>query len=419
MKKSKKFLALLLGVLVFFNLSGCDVVFLLGYMNKSPLPFIIEEIHVYNESGEEIIGEYVEGYRFEDEKQKSQAMALTKKKVEPLNSAAPVELYYIIDVNEGDKLNLEFKIKINDNKGLTKVELGISDNNWQAENMVEVTNITAEKNDYYTMRYSHVVDSNHYLTAYYWWNKNDTRTHVPARGGEVYNNTVYFNTPNSGNDNQEPVYDIDFIKHNPSITGITADLVSAVSIIEENYSLGPGTLGINYESGDSDAIARLLSEFQVAKVAKSSEGVTPGVGSTIYKFILKDGTFISLSFVGKGYGYEGERYLLKQLPTYSDSESFIKYFTFLIYQESANIISCVDNSIIGEVDLSKFKFVQYSEAEDGPLPDIDLAQYIKTDFGEIIFYTDKIFSVSRSGGYQTQIYKLIGDLTYNDLLVEN
>ena len=63
--------------------------------------------------------------------------------------------------------------------------------------------------------------------------------------------------------------------------------------------------------------------------------------------------------------------------------------------------------------------MHYSEAEDGPLPDIDLAQYIKTDFGEIIFYTDKIFSVSCSGEYQTQIYKLIGDLTFNDLLVEN
>ena len=150
MKKGRKFLAIFITVLMLFSLSGCELIFLLGYMNKSPLPFIIEEIHVYNESGEEIIGEYVEGYRFEDEKQ--QTMAMTKKVVEPLNSAAPVELYYIIDVNEGDKLNLEFKIKINDNKGLTKVELGISDNNWKAENMVEVTNITAEKNDYYTMR---------------------------------------------------------------------------------------------------------------------------------------------------------------------------------------------------------------------------------------------------------------------------
>ena len=435
MKKGKKFLAILLGVLVLFNLSACNCydVFVFFYdIFDTSTKITVKEIHAYTASGEEIIGEYVEEYEYK--KSKSQTTAIAKRTVEPLNSAAPIELYYVLAVKEGDEIVIEYKLHVENSKGIKSVNISYNvEYNGDLKAEMPVTDIKNEGKGIYSFSFPFTVGVGNYLCVGRIFDDYGKAHGITFYGGEPNKREIAFSKETDAKNEREPVCDIDFVSQHPWLNTSPDLIESIVTYSTYNISyLSPVSKLFEFEGVET--VSKILSFFKELKSTKDVRGQIEERHDVItYEFIFKDGTVETLTFRTsvyyvynsykreeyKLYNYyiEDERYAVLPIWLY-DNPYHYKFYARNEYKH-ADIISCVDNSIIGEVDLSKFKFVHYSEAEDGPLPDIDLAQYIKTDSREIVFYTDKIFSLSHSSGGTPQIYKLIGDLTYNDLLVEN
>ena len=192
MRKKIKILSLTLTLCFAFSLNGC----LISYFYKSALPIEILSVRTFDgQTGEELIGEnnqFVWRYAM-DEEEKQTAMLSLANNVESMNSAAPLFLYYVIDVKPGDLINVEFEICVGKSAGLSALHL--SNGRYGYDNETFATkDVTDNGKGNFTVKYTCTVqDGLYYLTAHSWENKKGQINKIPSRGGEVYNCGVFFN----------------------------------------------------------------------------------------------------------------------------------------------------------------------------------------------------------------------------------
>ena len=424
MKKSKKFLALLLGVLVLFNLSACNCYDVVNFFyDLFTLPATVEEIHVYTTSGEELIGEYVEAHEYK--KSKSQTTAIAKRSVEPLNSAAPIRLYYVLDAEVGDEIIVEYKVHMMNRKRLKKavVQSYVQNDPYTPITSITITDIKNEKGGNYTFRVPFTVDGGDLLRIKEIFNSVGKSGYITTNASNISRGVVAFNKPDEIIQEETPpispiVYDIDFTSQHPWIDS-SPDLVKNITV--KNTEVGSSLVFLDkyYEIEDKNSISQVLSFFKTAKATNDVKYETKETDIVItYQFAFKDGTKKTLTFYCNprcNYYIDGEIYAIKNVV--SLSRLFSYHYRFVANGERARVTPYLNNNVIGTVDFSLFKFVPYDESKDGKLPPINYSKRIKTERIEIIFYNDRIFSVYDVNSDKTYIYKLIVGLTFNDLLV--
>ncbi len=97
----KKMMLIVLAMLI-FTLAGC--------IETGSSYAVLRDIKVFDEAGEEIVGAFEDSYSFYDLNQKlSTDLPVSSK----LNSPAPIDLYYIVDVQANMNIIFQFKMRLN------------------------------------------------------------------------------------------------------------------------------------------------------------------------------------------------------------------------------------------------------------------------------------------------------------------
>lgn len=176
----KKIFLLLLIVITELSLVGCD-----PYFDKTKYDMELIDIKVYDKDGAEVVGKYLNYYS----------------EIIQLNSAAPIEKYYVVDgvENESYKVKLIFYSK----KGYSMTKL-LLENSYKGSrykyrdddyNIIEVSNIDKEdENIVVTLDIDKISTENCLYTTIKWY-ENDSLHNFNTQGSNTYIRGVYFKLP--------------------------------------------------------------------------------------------------------------------------------------------------------------------------------------------------------------------------------
>ena len=175
----KKLLGLLLLFLFGLSLVGCFNI----YEDKSKRDMKLTEVKVFDKDNNEIVGTYKD-YRlieFPEDKEK-------------LNSAAPVENFYIVKGTIGESYTVKFYFVSERNKVLTKLVFS-SEMSYYSDTKYEVTDIVKEEGKYVaTLRIENLSELNNFYCTISWFNK-DKEITFSTKGSNTYIKGVYLELP--------------------------------------------------------------------------------------------------------------------------------------------------------------------------------------------------------------------------------
>jgi hypothetical protein len=209
--------------------------------------------------------------------------------------------------------------------------------------------------------------------------------------------------------------------------------VKSIALTNEKDDYAPLYKRFYFETRNEDEVRRALSVIKDLKSSSDERPIEEDTGEKwIYKITLTDGSvkYIHLNsayyyvdlrgLTSYTYYYEGKRYSIisSHLYPYSYQNYLNVYYTFTVNDEICEVLSYDTNETLGQISLSLIKFDELNPDIHGRLPAGPPIKYAEASFGKIEFMTDKIFKV-RYYNAGIGFYALDGDLTYNDLLVEN
>lgn len=184
----KKIGLLLLMVIIGCSLTGCI------YTDFSKRDMELIDVKVYDSENNEIIGTYKNYY--------SEIYDYTNvsynEDIIPLNSAAPVENYYVIDAEEGKSYVVKFGFYSRNNCDLTKIIFGVNSKATNPyEEKVECIDIKNYGDNYEVTLTIEKVEMANRLYETIAWNDGKTEHRFGTMGSNTYIKGVYFNLPSS------------------------------------------------------------------------------------------------------------------------------------------------------------------------------------------------------------------------------
>lgn len=202
---------------------------------------------------------------------------------------------------------------------------------------------------------------------------------------------------------------------------INIDDIVEVRTISECIGVAPGKVKEVSSSTSKAVISRIFEDcywMDTTPISKEEGQISGGTAVTI-EFILSDGTMKNLYINNGNYkDSSGEYYELSYIPGFNYVPEYTTWYQFITYTGIGRIGKlppATSSTLKDEVTwlcyvlVSGLKFV-----ETDILPEVLPSYCIETEFGELIFYTNTVFTI----GYDhSKVYQLIGkDL--NELIEE-
>lgn len=177
----KRILIFLLTIIMVFSFSGCSLIWIMGYSCKGDLPIVINQIRVYDEIGQEIVGqEYSELEELNRQYKKTSGRKGAK--IRQNNSAAPLYLNYVVESEYGATVTVEYYISVEGNKGLSEILLTNEEHSYSYSNHeYSVTEITQVSRGEFVARFTYKVEEDkEFLRVTRWKDKKGTQSGMPG-----------------------------------------------------------------------------------------------------------------------------------------------------------------------------------------------------------------------------------------------
>lgn len=179
MKIMRRLIVVLLTVVILIATTGC-------YQDTRKNNMALNEVKVYDEMGNEVVGRYVDYYREMD-------AYFTN-----MNSAAPVVNYYLIDVTDGMSLDIHFIFNSKNKKTMKELKIELADKlgYGSTSEKVILKDITNEADEIIVKYHLEIVSSTMPLiTVISWLDDKDVSYNFGEKGGNVYVKGVFLKTP--------------------------------------------------------------------------------------------------------------------------------------------------------------------------------------------------------------------------------
>lgn len=402
----KRILIFLLTIITVFSFSGCSLIWIMGYSCKGDLPIVINQIRVYDEIGQEIVGqEYSELEELNRQYKKTSGRKGAK--IRQNNSAAPLYLNYVVESEYGATVTVEYYISVEGNKGLSEILLTNEEHSYSYSNHeYSVTEITQVSRGEFVARFTYKVEEDkEFLRVIGWKDKNGTQSGMPGRGGEVYRYCVYFKTPGSF---YYPTTLKD-VMQNSNVDGVTSIRFSSFNA-SDNLPYKKC-----YTYSDKDVIATLIDQLYNTK-ARYIRDYIPTEYQTVTTVELKIDAYnfyvYSHEFKDNYYTYSnGQVWMVKNAPDFNKELASFESYTF-ISPEYYDVYVCQTNEKLGFAEVNCFEFVEY----DGIIPEDLPTFYI--DIGRFTIYvlTEDLFYLQNQAGEKTY-YKIISGINFEGFFI--
>lgn len=191
---------------------------------------------------------------------------------------------------------------------------------------------------------------------------------------------------------------------------ISAEDIAEVKIINEAVGVAPGTPKNISSSTDKAVIARVFEEYywlDTWPISKEN-GEIDGGGAVTAKFILKDGTEKQIYINNGNYcDTNGNYFDLLSTPNFKYGEDFTSYHGFVSYESTALVNAYTHGAAevvhtVCTIPMDELEFIPF-EGSIGAAP-TNYPYYVHTEFGDLVFHYNDLFSVAGTGQY----YQLVG-----------
>ena len=191
---------------------------------------------------------------------------------------------------------------------------------------------------------------------------------------------------------------------------ITAEDIAEIKIISEAVGVAPGTPKNISSSTDKAVIARVFEEYywlDTWPISKEN-GEIDGGGAVTAKFILKDGTEKQIYINNGNYcDTNGNYFDLLSTPNFKYGEDFTSYHGFVSYEGTALVNAYTHGAAevlhtVCTIPMDELEFIPF-EGSIGAAP-TDYPYFVHTEFGDLVFHYNDLFSVAGTGQY----YQLVG-----------
>ena len=193
---------------------------------------------------------------------------------------------------------------------------------------------------------------------------------------------------------------------------VSAENVTRIDVINQNYGVAPGTLAICYFTDQEKVIKKAIEYYSGIDVTRVSENeisnIDSGSGQKVV-FTLSDGSTQTISFK---YGYyvddDGNAYRKETSIEFKHSQEMNEYYKFQTSQLDYDVYTDTYNPTkIGSVDnLTSWHFVEKSTLEEKPC---EASMYIDAKF-------DKLYIISNTEFYITNERKDVTFYTCYELI---
>ena len=174
MKKILLFTTLIISL---FLLVGCNL-----YEDTTKKNMKLIDVKVFDENNNEVIGSYKNYFEMYD-------LSFT-----PLNSAAPVLNFYVVEAQENKSYTVKFFLYSERGYELTKLIVNESFH-FSESTILECTDIEKEGKNFVVTFNVQNTDENHNLYRVYKWYNNDASHPFSTQGSNTYIAGVYFKLP--------------------------------------------------------------------------------------------------------------------------------------------------------------------------------------------------------------------------------